>query len=374
MRRIVPPITARVSPRATALLAAALAALPIVACDTSVGLDDTEGPFEVAFIGTVDNQPGLHLARTDGTGFTSVTSGDAAPRWYAVSPDGEKIAVLLTGSEAGTDIYIVNRDGSGLVNLTNTPDQWDGWMSWSPDGTRIVYDQPVPSADGGGQDIWVANADGSGATNLTPPLGGHYDGGARWSPDGTKLVFVSIRSGNPDIWVMNADGSNPVNLTQSPDSNEGWPAWSPDGSRIAFGRTTNDAPGDIYVINPDGTGLANVTQNPVRNDNAPLWSPDGTRLLFTAEWPDAPTRPDIFVMTLDGLEQINVSDHEGFDAYPSWSPDGSMIAFTSFRDGLRQVYVVGADGTGLRRLIEPAAGETARENWLESMAAWGPGH
>ena len=338
----------------------------ILGCDPSTGPDQLSDPGAVAFVGSFGSRAQLYTARPDGTDPVPVTDLDVAKRWYAPSPDGSKVAVLLTSPELGTDLWVMNRDGTGLVNLSNTPEQWDGWVSWSPDGTRLVYGEPVA---GGGSDIWRVNADGSSPVNLTPPVGGHQEGGAVWSPDGSRLAFVSLRSGNPDIWVMDADGSDAVNLTQSEGSSEKFPAWSPDGSKIAFSRHSGGLR-DIYVINPDGTGLQNLTQNPARDDDVPLWSPDGTRLTFTAVAPDA--QPEVMVMNADGTGQLSVSDHPDLDYWGSWSLDGSMLAFTSLRDGLRQVYVVRADGTGLRRLVEPAAGESPRENWLESFCAWLP--
>ena len=50
-----------------------------------------------------------------------------------------------------------------------------------------------------------------------------------------------------------------------------------------------------------------------------------------------------------------------FDAHPAWSPDGARIAFESTVDGKRTIWVMQADGQGLRRLTEltGAAAETA---------------
>ena len=39
-----------------------------------------------------------------------------------------------------------------------------------------------------------------------------------------------------------------------------------------------------------------------------------------------------------------------FNSYPSWSPDGSHIVFSSDRGGNTDLYVIGADGRGLRQL------------------------
>src|SRR4051812_35631278 len=61
-----------------------------------------------------------------------------------------------------------------------------------------------------GNDIWTVMPDGTGLTNLTntPDIG---EGGAAWSPDGTRIAFVSNRRYEvPNYWVMNSDGSDPV--------------------------------------------------------------------------------------------------------------------------------------------------------------------
>lgn len=54
----------------------------------------------------------------------------------------------------------------------------------------------------------------------------------------------------------------------------------------------------------------------------------------------------------------------GSDANPAWSPDGSKIAFSSNRDGNFEIYVMGADGTGVTRLTNRAA--------TDILPAWSP--
>jgi Tol biopolymer transport system component len=44
-----------------------------------------------------------------------------------------------------------------------------------------------------------------------------------------------------------------------------------------------------------------------------------------------------------------------FAIEPAWSPDGRLIAFVSKRDGVSHVYVMHADGTGIRRLTDAKA-------------------
>ena len=42
------------------------------------------------------------------------------------------------------------------------------------------------------------------------------DTDASWSPDGTRILFDSTRDGNREVYVMNADGSGARNLTRNP--------------------------------------------------------------------------------------------------------------------------------------------------------------
>ena len=65
-----------------------------------------------------------------------------------------------------------------------------------------------------------------------------------------------------------------------------------------------------------------------------------------------------------GMEPVRLTNHPDRDSDPSWSPDGKQIAFASTRDGDWSVYVMNADGSGVRRFAD--AGSRDRE------PAWSP--
>ncbi|HAI09854.1 MAG TPA: hypothetical protein DCM17_11045, partial [Dehalococcoidia bacterium] len=123
---------------------------------------------------------------------------------YVMDADGSKIAYhskpLLFA------IFLMNATGSDPVNLTDVRTSTDVHPAWSPDGAKIAF----TSTRDGNSEIYVMNADGTGVVNLTNHP--ETDFFPSWSADSKKLAFVSQRDGNREIYVMNADGSKQTRL------------------------------------------------------------------------------------------------------------------------------------------------------------------
>jgi hypothetical protein len=158
--------------------------------------------------------------------------------------------VFATDRSDGSDIWVMGGDGSNPECLTNTTQAVISYRpDWSPDGTKVAFTRDF---NNGNREIFVMNADGSNVVNLTNNA--VFDDEPDWSPDGTKIAYSSDRlGGGRDIVVMNADGSNPTNLIID-GATDGAPAWSPDGSKIAF-ETYRDLftlSGEVYVMDAYG--------------------------------------------------------------------------------------------------------------------------
>lgn len=224
------------------------------------------------------------------------------------SPDKSKIAFSRFENNR-YQIWIMNADGSGQKRLTNSATTNSVRPSWRPDGQKIIYSNCV-----GVCDIYTMNPDGSGQAPLPNVNTVNDEDWVSYSRDGTRIVFASSTGGtsgiNQNIWVANADGTGrqTVTNTLSPVSND-YPTFSPDGSKIAFSRrlTSSLLSNEIYTINSNGSGETRLTNNNIF-DHHPVWSPDGQRIAFNRE-PEA-TYTEVYTMNAgDGgdLQRLTVS-------------------------------------------------------------------
>jgi len=257
---------------------------------------------------------------------TNNKARDKEPSW---SPDGTKI-IFDSDRDGNAEIYIMNADGSGQVNITNNPEAKDLSSSWSPDGTKIAFRLQANKIS----EIFIMNADGSEKVNITNNQGAR-DISPTWSPDGKMIAFESERNNREEIYIINSDDTGLIMLTENPGLDYA-PSWSPDGEKIAF-VSEKDGNNEIFVINIDGTDQENLTNNLVENSIDPAWSPDGNRIAFTS---DREGNNEIYIMNTDGTGIYRLTNNQGNDMYPCWSPDGEMIAFTSDRFGNEDIYVI----------------------------------
>ncbi|MDT3677928.1 MAG: Tol-Pal system beta propeller repeat protein TolB [Burkholderiaceae bacterium] len=155
----------------------------------------------------------------------------------------------------------------------------------------------------------------------------------------TRIAFVSKQGTRFKLNVADWDGENVVSPLTSPEPIIS-PSWSPDGTRIAYVSFESKKP--VVYVHTLSTGQRVPVANFKGSNSAPAWSPDGRTLAVA--------------LTRDGLSQIYLIDADGsgtprrlttspgIDTEPAFAPDGKALYFTSDRGGSPQIYRMPLDG------------------------------
>ena len=183
----------------------------------------------IAFVRDVGGPFTLEIAimNADGSNPVNISNNPDFVHRPAWSPDGSRIAFgtdrdfETSGfTEDAFEIYIVRTDGTDARNITNEDVAEDNFPAWSPNGSRIAFHTNRTT----NYDIFLMNPDGSALVNLTQHPAGDFL--PAWSPNGSRIAFESNRDGNSEVYVMNADGSGVVRLTNHPGL-DSFVAWRP---------------------------------------------------------------------------------------------------------------------------------------------------
>jgi Tol biopolymer transport system component len=207
-----------------------------------------------------------------------------------------------------------------------------------------------------------------------------------WSPDGKRIAFAGGKGPQTDehdepkdLYVIRPDDSEAQRVTELGDV--GGPLWSPNGERVVFTRTRlaggRPLRAQLWSVRPDGSGLTQLTEREESEaDAAGSFSPDGSRLavtrsVFNLESGTGSTA--VYVMGADGSDERKLIDNA---AQPVFSPDGNRIAFSTDRDRngelcygdqcsvAGELYVANADGSEPQRLTKTKAVNEAGPSWF----------
>ena len=235
-----------------------------------------------------DLEAKLFLRTTDG----SFATGDVGPtitgtpgvqhRHATWAPDRTKI--IYARGTPGTfalenyDIYIQDLTSPGSIPVAIT-DPLDGVTSdrptWSPDGTRIVFDNEVGN-DIGQRDLAMYTV----ATGVTTPFAtaaGVVESDPAWTPDSSEVYYQTGDRGGAntlDIVKQSAAGGAPAPIAASIGTSEFQASISPDGEQMCFTRGAgfNDTT-DIVVSLTNGGGQTVISEdNSLAGDINCTWS------------------------------------------------------------------------------------------------------
>jgi hypothetical protein len=203
----------------------------------------------------------IYVINPDGSGLALLSDRwpyDLAQAADAYSVDGRfrvfvKDAIINTGEDENGQVVPVQLARPALYfydSLYKAEEQITQFgagiayePAWSPTSEQVAF----VSDDSGNDEIWVINRDGSGAVQLTWNTW-EWDKHPSWSPDGSKIAFWSNRTGVSQVWVMDADGGNLYSLSRT-----GFNDWDPVWFKYSDVSDTIIRPAGAAAICNDGT-------------------------------------------------------------------------------------------------------------------------
>lgn len=245
-------------------------------------------------------------------------------------------------------------------------------VSWhvhaaAPQTAKIVF----ASTRNGNRDIYLMNPDGSQVVNLTRDFAD--DLYPVWSPTGEQILFVSDRGGARDLYLMDADGLHVRRVFKKSAHREA-PTWSPDGEQIAYERGAA-----IYIAT-----LRQPIEEHLVLGFRPAWSPDGREIAFVAGM-FGDHRLSLFDLQTRRRKWVLPEDVAPWQNHPAWSLTGQQIAFSWNKNPLpvpaglkagepfrvplawlekETVYVVDREGTGVRQIVKEVGPKAVSPVWF----------
>jgi len=234
------------------------------------------------------------------------------PEHPALSPDQTRIAFTAaemmdnppnTPSIGFRDIYLMNLNGTGGQWLTRNS-QPEGWLSWSPDGSKLAYSLDVDNEPR--HEIYVYDI----FTQTTTLVA--YNGlNPTWSSNGTQIIFVQACA----LWAVNiTDGTLPIPIV----AQQAGPCShyfnglkrSPVANQYIYHSASISTPGlGLLTVHPDGSASTQMLTHGYHR--FPDWSPDGSRVVY--EHSDDPI-PTLFfnihslrILTLQTVQSATIS-------------------------------------------------------------------
>jgi hypothetical protein len=299
----------------------------------------------------------------------TMTDTPTAARPAAPDLSGQLAVPLMYGNEP--KVYIVDTSGE-LKNIVGGARQPD----YDADGARLI----VNGAFGGWDKLRVSDPMGEEAFEIgDPALAGHSY--PSWSPDASRVIYedATVDPRGPRIFIR---GLN----TNGPGSGAGTMLTAGIGQGELIGRQPVWASQDRFIFRGCNTW------EPGMESECGLWLMQGNagkpeRLTNNSSQIPSDVRGDTLVYasaeagdwnvyTLDlstGAAQ-RLTENGAADGLATISPDGRSVAFVSNRGGSLAVWTVPIRGGTARKLFDLPTewGGLREDGWAEEKLAWGP--
>ena len=248
------------------------------------------------------------------------------------SPGGDRLAYTNRSLTRFRAIHLVRPDGTGDRKLARR--NGGSALSWTADGTRIVFDQPDTYRRFSTRfDLHVVDVASGRTRRLTRGLRAK-------EPDVSRagmVAFVRQRADRSEVALVPLDGTEPRDLTRSePGVHWSNPRWSPSGDVIVAARLLPGGWLDLVRLDP-ATGAATALTNDRAKDVEPAFTPDGREVVYRS---DRDGVSNLYAIALEDGRVRRLSNVLGGAFAPDVAPDGRQLAFSAYAAGGYDVHVM----------------------------------
>jgi len=206
--------------------------------------------------------PDIYRQRVNPPGRKKVSSASGMNSGGAISPDGRKMALILS-KDGKPELYVKNLVTGAVVQLTDTRMAAKSSPSWSPDGRQIVF----VSGHQGIPNLYVISANGGQPRRIT--RGGGQNLSPNWGKNGL-IAYTTRRGGLFQIAVMDP-ASGESRFVSPADADYEDPSWAADGYHLVASRTIGGR-SSLYLLDMQGKGAKSLLQGQ-GNWYMPSWRP-----------------------------------------------------------------------------------------------------
>ena len=265
--------------------------------------------------------------------------------FFAKAPTTPKI-LFASSRDGNRDVYIMNPDGSGQVNLTQHPAD-DQQAVWSPTGEQILFISDRGHKVWGTWDLYLMDPDGKNVRRVFKKEA--FRNSSTWSPDGKQIAYENSDwdTGESHIYIATLGEQEEEHIV------EGFaPAWSPNGRELAY---------VAYILTARRVTLIDIRTRKQERllprkatawQNGPSWSAAGDKLAFSWNthkvppveagrpiWDAWETTQTIYIVNRDGTGLKQLVDEAGpYAQYPALSPNGEKVLYTQEINGRQQIF------------------------------------
>ena len=259
--------------------------------------------------------------------------------------------ILPDGDSGNFEIFIMDLEGNESRNLTNSPSV--DWLLHAQ-GSNIFFLSDRDTTEGA-YFLYRMNLENRALTKVLPDRLSNS-----WIDthnDGREILICKYKDDQKSIVLIDSLGREMREIVTTDQFEISDPIFSSDGNWVIF-RSTRSGSDELWIVDILGAHQRQLTHFPENAEKPsaefyqtgpPRWIPNTRAVSYTSR---RDGHYNIYRINIDGTNSTEVTSAAGDEGWHSWSPDGQILLYdgSTKEDGNSEIYMMQADGSGIRQL------------------------